>query len=761
MKKLIIKPLPKAYQKVLIYLLAFFIFILLNFSVKINAPICISALCGLSMTELSPIILSILAILSGLLKGGLDLALTTAISAGVLCVIFILYRARNSAPKYELVFYISASLIRYLFFSGEDFYLKAIVTVAIIVLAFISIANCHYIVMKGLKYQPTGEEFIMLSVQAVLLILGFIQITSVKTVWVLAIFLLLVCCRVFDGAMPFIVSFILSLPFAIYSADIKFVGGFIFLAFIAYFSTNISHYVAGIAVIFTDYLLYLIFNVHESYSAIDISLTTAVVLFFFVLPNSFFNRIKEDLSLSQNKLLTKQTINRYQLKLREKLFDLSNVFYDLSFAFDEFKRSEISETDARNLISNKIYEEVCLNCNKLSHCQNFRQNAKKEINDDLNKTVKIGMAKGKISFIDLPKSMSEKCFNTNALIYAINKELADYRAVILENVNFSLSRELVAKQAEGVAVMLKTLANDSTKELEYDNALEEKLLSLLRKKGITPLEVLIYGKDNDKTVTLVLLKAEFNAVTIEKCASTVTNTPITILSASELPQEKVFIMLAKATPYTAIFGVAKEKKALSDASGDTHTEVFIPGKKALFALSDGMGSGKNAETVSSVTLSLIENFYRTGLNSDVIIALVNKMLTINTTDTFSALDVMTVDLNNLQADFIKFGSPKSYIITETGIKIVEGNTLPIGIIKEITPDVVSTTLSVDDLVIFMSDGVADSFNSTSEIFDFLKNLTAKNPQNVADLMLEKARELSNGFFKDDVCVLAVRIIKNK
>ena len=140
--------------------------------------------------------------------------------------------------------------------------------------------------------------------------------------------------------------------------------------------------------------------------------------------------------------------------------------------------------------------------------------------------------------------------------------------------------------------------------------------------------------------------------------------------------------------------------------------------------------------------------------------LLNKILSINTDDSFSALDVCTIDLNSLQADFIKFGAPRGYIISEHGIKIVEGNTLPLGIIKEIEPTVVSAKLNVGDTLIFMTDGIADAFGSTAEVLDFIKNLPAKNPTSVSEKLLDKAKELSNNVFKDDMTVLSVRIVKN-
>jgi stage II sporulation protein E len=172
-----------------------------------------------------------------------------------------------------------------------------------------------------------------------------------------------------------------------------------------------------------------------------------------------------------------------------------------------------------------------------------------------------------------------------------------------------------------------------------------------------------------------------------------------------------------------------------------------------------MGSGEYAQALSSASLSLIESFYKAGLNENLILDTVNKLLTINTEDCFTALDVCVIDLKTCSADFIKYGSPYGFIINQNGIKIVEGNCLPLGIIDGLKPSVANTSLESDDIILLVTDGISDAFNSSGELIDFLRTLTAKNPQTVADQVLERAISLNNGQKKDDMTALAVRVYK--
>ena len=174
-----------------------------------------------------------------------------------------------------------------------------------------------------------------------------------------------------------------------------------------------------------------------------------------------------------------------------------------------------------------------------------------------------------------------------------------------------------------------------------------------------------------------------------------------------------------------------------------------------------MGSGEQAQNISSVALSLIESFYKAGLNSQIILNTVNKLLAVNSEDSFTALDVSVIDLNECYVDFIKYGAPYGFIINKNGIKIVEGNSLPLGIIDDLKPSVARTQLQDGDMILLVTDGVSDAFGCSGEIIDFLRTQLALNPQTLATNVMDKAKELNGGECKDDMTALAVRVFKKE
>ncbi|MBQ7642914.1 MAG: SpoIIE family protein phosphatase, partial [Clostridia bacterium] len=64
-----------------------------------------------------------------------------------------------------------------------------------------------------------------------------------------------------------------------------------------------------------------------------------------------------------------------------------------------------------------------------------------------------------------------------------------------------------------------------------------------------------------------------------------------------------------------------------------------------------------------------------------------------------------------------------------------------------------------DMLLLMTDGISDAFGSSGDIIDYIRLAPALNPQSLADDVLNRAIELSNGEKKDDMTVLCVRIFK--
>ena len=341
----------------------------------------------------------------------------------------------------------------------------------------------------------------------------------------------------------------------------------------------------------------------------------------------------------------------------------------------------------------------------------------------------------------------------------INKLLANYRNYLIEKSNVANGRKMIADEVFGVSEVLKSLALESGALLKYQSKLERALSETLFKSGILVSELLIYGENDRLCVSIVVAQKEIIISEIEAIISKTLKTRLSLNDKCQILEDKIYLNFTKSAEYDVVFGISKQTKDNSKISGDTHSVTRLSNDRFLLALSDGMGSGIEAERVSNTALSLIESFYKADMNSPLILNTVNKLLSINTEDTFSALDISVIDLKTCKADFIKFGSPYGFIINQNGIKIIEGNALPLGILDDLKPFVCEATLNENDVILLITDGVSDAFGSSSEIIDYLRSVPAKNPQTLADSIIEKALSYSKGLKNDDMTALAVRIYK--
>ena len=178
------------------------------------------------------------------------------------------------------------------------------------------------------------------------------------------------------------------------------------------------------------------------------------------------------------------------------------------------------------------------------------------------------------------------------------------------------------------------------------------------------------------------------------------------------------------------------------------------------ALSDGMGSGEYARKVSESAISLIEAFYRAEMPADTVLKTINKLLSFNRDERFTCIDIAAVNLDTGRADFVKIGSPAGIILREGEIKILESNSLPLGILDSLHPAVSTELLRDGDTVIFMSDGITSAFPSATDLYEFLQGFKPLNPQNLADKILAGALEKTNRAVTDDMTVLCTRIFDN-
>ena len=209
--------------------------------------------------------------------------------------------------------------------------------------------------------------------------------------------------------------------------------------------------------------------------------------------------------------------------------------------------------------------------------------------------------------------------------------------------------------------------------------------------------------------------------------------------------------------FNVTFGVSSVAKDGNEISGDTHSVLRTDNGKCIVALCDGMGSGDKAEQMSATSIGLVESFYRAGFDSDVILSCVNKLLTTSGNEVFCAVDIVAIDLYDGLTDFIKLGASVGLVKCQDKVEIVAGSSLPLGVLDEMKPSVTKKALTVGDVIVLMSDGVADCFKDPEAIAGVFSNVSLNVPQSIAEVILNKALKLVGNKARDDMTVLVAKI----
>ena len=76
---------------------------------------------------------------------------------------------------------------------------------------------------------------------------------------------------------------------------------------------------------------------------------------------------------------------------------------------------------------------------------------------------------------------------------------------------------------------------------------------------------------------------------------------------------------------------------------------------------------------------------------------------------------------------------------------------------EIQPNFNTLTLNSGDILLLLSDGISDAFFSNTDTVDFLMSQNTKNPQTLANNLLEEAIKNYGGVAKDDMTAICVKI----
>ena len=453
--------------------------------------------------------------------------------------------------------------------------------------------------------------------------------------------------------------------------------------------------------------------------------------------------------VSDDEIISEEQENR-NIFLKELSNNLDGL--ETNFLYDEL-------TNKNGNIVNEIYDYLLIKekIDKKSLLEILKQNNNYVlgIEEDANNTVN--------NEIDTDINIINETYKTSKLSFVWKKKLDE------NSENISNQLQNVSKVIAGIAEEIKSKENDKFEKQK------EEIIEILKQKQIELNRLDIKEEKNGK-ITIKVSTNICEDVENDECMCTQIKKVIekNMKIKLDLYKQECGIRInkdhceyvfASKDIFKLNIGIAKTKKHDSIISGDSSTYRRLDDGKFLIAISDGMGSGPEARKSSKIAIKMLERLLVSGFDKNTSLKLINSTLSANSEDMYATIDLSIFDLYSGNLEFIKNGACPTYLKKADSVQLLESQSLPAGILKDIDLDVYDIDINEGDIFVMCSDGIIESDKeySNKELWlkYLLEDIKIDDVQKIADIIIGEAQDNDVGYPKDDMTVIVAKVVKNK
>lgn len=445
-----------------------------------------------------------------------------------------------------------------------------------------------------------------------------------------------------------------------------------------------------------------------------------------------------------------------------------NVVMRLKFASDALgdvastvetvseKLSRIGAPDF-NSVFTKTEDRVCSRCGLRIYCWETNRG---QTLSALLRAVKNLRNHKSVSVDELPAEFTNKCAYPEKVLEALTDNFASFMANEAADKRITEVRTVISEQMDGMSQMLFELAKEFEEAYAYDPITAARLETALRSARITPTDIACqvdkYGRMTAEIRMEIPVGERINRAILLRELSKVSDREFDIPTITNAGNYALLTLTEKAV-YSVDFGVVSINSEGNAVCGDA-ASCFVDSKgHAIMIISDGMGSGGRAAVDGAMACGLMSRLIKAGFGYDCALQVINSAMMYKSRDeSLATLDVTSIDLFSGATEFYKAGAPETVVCRKGKACIVEGETFPAGILRDVGFDKSELMLSRGDKIVMLSDGAlndgSDWIGVELEIF---KNGNATDlARHIADYAKRRCGEGKN---RDDITVLAAII----
>jgi stage II sporulation protein E len=503
-------------------------------------------------------------------------------------------------------------------------------------------------------------------------------------------------------------------------------------------------------------------NVPGQFKVIEIFITIAV---FYILPNKLYRRLMLELDFNKKQdSISGNYVEKIKGILVNRLDSFTDVLTNMSTILENLAENDklVMKSKSSALIEN-LADRVCSNCNMNSMCWKrenyYTYNAFGELiqNYQEKKT-------------DMPEELERKCIKRTALMKNTEEIVNNYVISEMWRKRLSEGRELLSNQISNMATSVSEIIEEFNANIKINVEAENSIRRILDRNRMKYTDVFCLDNKNDRLIVKLRMEACGGTQTCIKdilpLISEVLNKNMCVSDDGcniDIKDNNCTITFEEAPKFHVGSHARKLCKEGESFSGDSYTFSKLSDGTYMTIISDGMGSGPQAEQESNAAVELIEKFAHSGFNKITAINTVNSIMTLkfSADEKFSTVDFSSIDLYNGEAEFMKVGAVASFIKSGSKVEVIKSKTLPMGVLDKVDIDIIKKKVKNGDIVVMLTDGILDYNNETAGrvdwVVDYLEKTSCSNPKDLADEIIEQAKELSGGKVKDDMTVVVSKV----
>lgn len=541
--------------------------------------------------------------------------------------------------------------------------------------------------------------------------------------------------------------------------EIGLLGAFVLLAIAAGIGRELKK--AGSVV--TLLLVFLILGMYYDSSIFQLGMIRGVfsgIIVFIFTPKAWMEKVTYD-GFQIDNVITNEMNRVQQIRMEE----LAESFLALgkSISVKQKRRTHLKQQEFVSVME-EVSGGLCASCEKYESCWS----------DKSFDTYRAGYSilgaleeNGDLKEEDIPKEFLEQCQYLDYFILETNRNYETAKKELWWKNRILEGQEAIATEIIKVGEMMEEIGSTLYVPMKQKRGMERKVVQALKKEGISIRKIMIGEKKGRKEVYFegkTLFDGIIMAKDVKKLLSKTMNVPMKESNYTNrmITKEYQLFRFCQDVNYYYLRGVAKKTKEGEGVSGDNFSIVDTEHGKTYLLLSDGMGSGLDASMESGKVIEVMERLLEAGFYVPSALGLMNCIAGIGSKeDMFTTLDFCEIDLFTGMISIIKAGAASTFIKRENMVELIQSTNFPLGVMKENELEQVEKKLYHGDMLIFISDGITDCIETDKENWmkDAILKISSKNPQEMADALMQQVLEQSEQKIRDDMTILVVGVWK--